>query len=62
MTRDELIDQLLVERHNGGGWAPSPYRSTTPDLASWDDTDITTARRRRALEEAADTRPERATA
>lgn len=44
MTRDELLDALTVERYDNTWW-------TTP-TAVVDDSDIATARRRRALAEA----------
>lgn len=33
MTRDELLEALLIERYNGGGWA-TPPRDPAEDNAA----------------------------
>lgn len=48
MTRDELLDALTVERYNGVWWA-----TPTPD-----DSEIATARRRKALSDACESAEE----
>ena len=55
MTRDELVEVLAVERHT-----PLPERPVMPTSAEavewvatvWDDSEVTTARRRRELHDA----------
>ncbi|MGH4000224.1 MAG: hypothetical protein ACRDTJ_22505 [Pseudonocardiaceae bacterium] len=55
MTREELLARLLLERYT-----PVPR---APDyLALWDDSEISTARRRRALVAAWDEHKERGAA
>lgn len=54
MTRDELLQQLAVERQDQTWWR---HRPTTARPHTWDDDqfiddEVTTARRRKALEEA----------
>lgn len=51
MTRDELLEALLVERYAPSpAWTARPWKSTRPraDL-DWDDSEITVARRVREL-------------
>lgn len=50
MSRDELIERLLIERHNSGGWRTPPKHWNTQ--VDFRDDDITTAKRRRDLVEA----------
>ncbi|HEY9354495.1 MAG TPA: hypothetical protein VIP28_14630 [Nocardioides sp.] len=53
MTRDELLEQLLLERHNGGGWRPTRPAPRDPDVPraalEWDDSEVTCRRRQREL-------------
>lgn len=53
MTRDELLAALLVERY-------APIPRLPEHVALWDDSQLTTARRRRALVAAWDEHKERA--
>lgn len=48
MTKDELLEALMIERHNGIWWRRSSTYDTLPP-SIWDDSQLTTARRRRAL-------------
>lgn len=55
--RERLLEELLVEQHNGGGWRPtrSSARPSASDRASprpeleWDDSEVTCRRRQREL-------------
>lgn len=54
-ARDDLLDALLAERYNGGGWKTPPKEwtavgSTSAPIGGADD-EVTTARRRRELVE-----------
>lgn len=44
-ARDDLIDRLVAEQHNGGGWRP------THEQVEATDDDLTAARRRRQMAE-----------
>lgn len=49
MTREELLDELTVERYNGGGWkTPEPW-ARRPEVVAIQDDEVTIARRRREL-------------
>ena len=55
-TREQLLEQLLLERHDNTWWRykPPPRKATEPALplrpaGEWDDSEVTTARRRREL-------------
>lgn len=54
-ARDELLDRLVAEQHNGGGWAtpPSTWNAelSTADLTFCDDDVIRARRRKEALAE-----------
>ena len=50
MTREELLEQLLIERYTNPWWTTRADPSRAPAVAhEWDDCEITTARRRREL-------------
>ena len=53
MTRDELLERLLLERHNGGGWRPTRPaqrdRDDPPTALEWEDDEVTCRRRQREL-------------
>lgn len=57
MTRDELLAALLIERYAPRPRAPERDPEQPP---VWDDSELTTARRRRALVAAWDEHKERA--
>lgn len=44
-ARDELLDRLVAEQHNGGGWRPTNAPPSEPD------DELTAARRRRLMAE-----------
>lgn len=55
--KEQLLEELLLERHNGGGWRPTnpptPAKKTPrprrkPEL-QWDDSEVTRRRRQRDL-------------
>lgn len=55
-ARDELLERLLVEQHNGGGWRPTRPATADPDTPrpalEWDDSEVTCRRRQRELTDA----------
>ena len=49
-ARDELLDRLVVERYNGGGWSTPPREwngAMSTAALTFNDDDVTRARRRR---------------
>lgn len=51
--RDRLLEELLVERHNGGGWeTPEPWTRRGDPVAIEEDDEVTCKRRVRELLEA----------
>ena len=56
--REQLLEELLAERYNGGGWRPTRSTAATtrktrrprrrPEL-QWDDSEVTVRRRQREL-------------
>lgn len=53
MTRQDVLDALLVERYGTGGWFTSHPRNATPDFPAeaTDDDEHTCARRRHLMAE-----------
>jgi len=50
--RAALLAALTAERFNGGGWKRHPDRPGRSKQLTWDDSEVTCARRRRELAEA----------
>jgi len=55
--RERLLEELVAERYNGGGWRPprptpgarKATRPRRPTVLQWDDSEVTVRRRQREL-------------
>jgi len=54
MTRDDILAALLIERYTNPWWDAKAEQVERERRPEWDDSEITTARRRRELVEAWD--------